>query len=122
MSKELKPKDFNRLSPHMPIDLKIPTAVLFKMNGCGWCKKMEPEWDEVGEKVGFMNICHFTTDASKENNIHWEKIENSLETRIEGFPSVMFYKPNGSAVLHTGFCSADEMIAKMINYCEDSHL
>jgi len=116
MSKELSPKDFSRMMPHIPKDLKIPAAILFKMNGCGWCNKMEVDWDEVGEKVCFMNVYHFCTDKTKENSQHWQKIENSLETQIEGFPSVMFYHPDGRCVLHVGYCQANDMIKKMIKF------
>jgi len=117
MSKELKPEDFSRMMHHKPKDIKIPCAVLFKMSSCGWCTKMEPEWDEVAEHVGFMDVCHFCTDKNSDNELHWTKIENSLETDIDGFPSVMFYSPDGKVILHTGYAESDEMINKMIDFC-----
>jgi thiol-disulfide isomerase/thioredoxin len=113
MSKELKPKDFSRVMPHKPQNIDIPTAVLFKSKHCGWCKKMEPEWDEVAEQVGFMNIYDFCIDN---HTTHWNKIENSLETKIEGFPAVMFYDPSERVVLHSGYCSSEDMIKKMIKF------
>jgi hypothetical protein len=119
MSKEISPKEFSRMMPHMPKDLKIPCAILYKMEGCGWCNKMEADWDEVGEKVGFMNVYHFGIDSNKDNVQHWTKIENSLETEIEGFPAVMFYKPDGRCILHTGYSTSDETIKKMIKFCEN---
>lgn len=120
MSKAISPNDFNRMMPHMPKNLHIPTAILFKMNGCGWCTKMEADWDEVGEKVGFMNVHHFMIDENKDNAQHWAKIENSLETEIDGFPAVMFYNSDGKAILHTGYCPSDEMIKKMIKFCSQN--
>lgn len=117
MSKEIKPKEFSRMMPHIPKDLKIPSAILYKMDGCGWCQKMEPEWDEVGEKVGFMNVYHFMVDQDGDNAQHWEKIENTLETEIEGFPAVMFYHPDGRCILHTGYSPSDKMIKEMIKFC-----
>lgn len=116
MSKEIKPKQFSRIMPHIPKDLKIPCAILFKMEGCGWCQKMEADWDEVAEKVGFMDVYHFSIDKTRDAADHWDKIENSLETQIEGFPSVMFYKDD-KVVLHTGYSNSDNMIKKMIKFC-----
>lgn len=119
MGRSISPKEFNRMMPHVPKDLKIPAAILFKMDGCGWCQKMEADWDEVEEKVGFMNVYQFEVDGNKDNAQHWTKIENSLETEIEGFPAVMFYSPDGKVVLHTGYSTSDEMIKKMIKFCEN---
>jgi len=109
----MRPEDFNRMVPHKPRDLSLPTAILYKMNGCGWCTKMEAEWDDVADQVLYANVCHFTTDKNNKHSQHWTKIENSLETEIEGFPAVMFYSPDGQVILHTGYSPVEEMIPKM---------
>ena len=117
---ELTPNDFNRAMPHKPKNMDLSTAILFKMNGCGWCDKMLPEWQDASEKLAFMNMYTFTVNKNSENATHWEKIKNSLETQIEGFPTIIFYKDDQALLYDQGYLSSKDIIAKMIEFEENN--
>jgi thioredoxin-related protein len=117
---ELTPNDFNRANPHVPKNMDLSTAILFKMNGCGWCDKMQIPWQEASEKLAFMNMYTFTVNKNSENATHWEKIKNSLETQIEGFPTIIFYKGDQALLYDQGYLSSKDIIKKMIEFEEEN--
>jgi hypothetical protein len=59
-------------------------VVFMYMNGCGWCTKFEPTWDE------------FTSVAAPKLGVETEKLERSEEgakeymKHVEGFPTILF--------------------------------
>jgi len=115
---ELVPNDFNRVMPHKPKTLDIPAAILFKMDGCMWCHKMQPEWEDAADQIAFMDMYTFTVDKNSENATHWDKIKNSLETEIDGFPTIMAYDADRT-ILFEGFMPSKDIIEKLIQFAEE---
>jgi thioredoxin-related protein len=116
---ELVIGNFSKTLPYVPIVVGC-CAILYKMNGCGWCERMKPVWEELDKTVGFLQLFTFTVDASTANMNHWKKIKRCLKnsSELEGFPLVMLYNKNGRVVLYPGYCETEEMRAKMIEFCE----
>lgn len=116
---ELTPAQFSKTLPHVPQN-GGECAVLFKMNGCGWCEKMVPEWEKLNGEIGFMQLFTFTVNDSTENENHWKKIVKSLKNsdQLQGFPIVMLYSKTGRVVVYPGYEDAKDMKAKMIQFVE----
>lgn len=115
---ELVIGNFSKTLPYVPVGAGN-CAVLYKMNGCGWCEKMKPNWETLDKMIGFMQLFTFTVDASTANINHWKKIKRCLKnsSELEGFPLVMFYNTDGEVVVHPGYCEIEEMKDKMIEFC-----
>ena len=71
-------------------NINDPTLYYFYMNGCGWCKKFNPVWDELTNCNHEINI--------KQGNM--EKINgpenNNLTTeyKVNGYPTIILVKNN----------------------------
>lgn len=111
---ELKTTDFSKSHPHIPKQTNC--AVLYKLSGCGWCQKMEPEWQKLNETIGFIKLYVFTVDLTTENQNHWEKIQKSIKNKIDGFPTVIFYKDDGHIIMYSGFQTKKQMENLMIDF------
>ena len=63
-----------------------PVCVLFHWDKCGHCKSMMPAWDQLGSKVGNVDIKKIEqADMKKEAPKH---------TDVKGYPTIK-YCPNG---------------------------
>ena len=71
-----------------------PSLVLFYMNGCGWCDKFKPIWEQFkrNHNENFKG-CQL---IDIENNSHNEQLIN--KHKIEGFPTLKFC-PYGKDIL-----------------------
>lgn len=93
---ELEIKDFEVLYPYK-LKNKKPSAIMYKATYCGHCKKMEPVWEKVRQKILFLNVHTFTVDLDPKKQEWVEKINNSLEVgKIDGYPTFMFIDKKGN--------------------------
>lgn len=96
---ELEVEDFDKLHCYKLKNCKKPTAIMFKANFCGHCKRTFPLWKRVKQRLLFMNVYTFTVDESPEKTEHFEKINDCLEKgHITGFPTFLFYKVGGEEI------------------------
>lgn len=96
---ELEVKDFDELYCYRLKKTKKPTAIMFKANFCGHCKRMAPVWKRVKKQLLFMNVYTFTIDDTPEKAEHFDKLNDSLEEgHIVGFPTFLFYKEGGEEI------------------------
>lgn len=93
---ELNVSDFSTLKPYMLKKSGKPTAIMFKASYCGHCKQMQGVWNEVRNKILFVNVHTFTSDSSPDKQAHIDRINNTLELgQINGYPTFIFYDSNG---------------------------
>lgn len=64
----------------------------YSMNGCGWCNKFKPAWNELQKK--FPNNC----DEINEN--HPERKSKMNLYGIRGFPHIQLIKSDGNVVVY----------------------
>jgi thiol-disulfide isomerase/thioredoxin len=63
-----------------------PVIVLYHLPGCGWCKKMMPEWDKFQKAhKGDSDVSIKKIDCSK-------KPEAAEKEGIKGFPTIIKFK------------------------------
>lgn len=70
--------------------------VLFYAPWCGHCKKMMPEWDSLGNKVGNVNVKKINSD---------EHNELVSKNNVQGFPTIIYFKNgmnNGDGEVYEG--------------------
>ena len=120
---ELSVKDFSNQIPFVVDQRKNPDnkdyAILFKMENCSWCHKMEPVWEKLNKTIGFMRFYIFTVDSSTENINHWYKIQKSLKNGkdMQGFPMVLMYgHQNKRVVSYPGYQPFEVMKQKVFEF------
>jgi hypothetical protein len=75
---------------------KTTKLYLFYMNGCGWCERFMPTWDDLYGKY------------SKVKGLEMRKIERGehmakdYEKHVDGYPTILLIKPDGAPIKFSG--------------------
>jgi len=86
MTKQLSPKHFDALDCKN-LKSKKCTFVLFYVDWCGYCKRMQGDWKKLGDTVAFMDIARYNCDTYPS---HFQHLKS--EGIIGSFPTIILYK------------------------------
>ncbi len=90
---------------------KQPSVVFFHMDGCGWCKKMLPVFEQVASNKDFAGIQFYNVDGrSAQAPVVVKELFNQ---QISGYPFFLFIDENGFIDKHAGFAEQDKFENKI---------
>jgi hypothetical protein len=78
------------------------------MNGCGWCEKFRPQWDEFTKKYA-AELSSLGVEAAAYERSEAESRE--FTPQVSGYPTVLFVSPSGSVTKFEGERTEDALIA-----------
>jgi len=85
---------------------------LFYMNGCGWCDRFKPTWEELKQKTDYeFYECESDNLSTSEEA---KEIQSKLNTQIKSYPSI-FIKINDNYYNYDGERTVND-IKKFIQY------
>ena len=71
------------------------------MNGCGWCNKFKPAWNELQQK--------FPNNCNEINENHPERNSKMNLYGIRGFPHIQLIKSDGNVVVYKSEAATPEI-------------
>lgn len=94
-----------------------PSVLFFHMNGCGWCRKMDPIYDEVAANPEFKHIKFYKIEGSASQAP--SLVDKAFGQRITGYPTLIFTNKDGYVDKQVGFSQKDDFQAKIKKYLQD---
>jgi len=76
--------------------------IFFKMETCGHCIKMQPEWDTLNTEMHVAGVEYITYEASADQG-------KMNEYGVESFPTLKFHKKDGKIIDYDGERTASAM-------------
>ena len=73
----------------------------YSMNGCGWCNKFKPAWNELQQK--------FPNNCNEINENHPERNSKMNLYGIRGFPHIQLIKSDGNVVVYKSEAATPEI-------------
>jgi len=102
-------------SPEMLQDIltykKEPAILFFHMNGCGWCKKMEPVYEQVAQQPAFASIQFYSVNGIDCNAP--VVVKELTDQQITGYPFLIFMNENGYLDKQSGFAKQEDFEQKI---------
>ena len=80
----------SRLDVPIPDGIKVPCVIFYTTDGCGWCRKFEPIWNEVKQDDSFKGITFY------ENSYQFDSL-------IHSYPSFIFIDRNKQVIKRVGY-------------------
>ncbi len=80
---------------------KEQAILFFHMDGCGWCKKMEPVYQEIAQNPTFANIQFYSVNG-KDCNAQ-VIVKELIDQQINGYPTLIFMNESGYLGQQVGF-------------------
>lgn len=90
---------------------KKPSVVFFYMNGCGWCKKMEPVFAQVSQNPKFKNL-EFIMVNGRDAQAPMV-VKQMLEQQIQGYPFIIFMNEGKFIDKQVGFAQQEQFEQKL---------
>ena len=94
----------------VPKNLKTPCVIYFSSEGCGWCRKFDPNWETVKKDTTFQSITFY-----KDSELPNERDLVSLY-EISGVPAVVFISSDGVAEKSVGYETESQFRSKMEDF------
>eukprot|EP01059_Diplonema_ambulator_P024660 TRINITY_DN408_c1_g1_i1.p1 TRINITY_DN408_c1_g1~~TRINITY_DN408_c1_g1_i1.p1 ORF type:complete len:265 (+),score=50.97 TRINITY_DN408_c1_g1_i1:253-1047(+) len=89
-------------------DSNVPWVVEFYAPWCGWCKKLAPVWEELGEACSEMDgVMVGKFDVTQPGAGHISEKYN-----VKGLPTIVLIKPEGSFVTY----NADRSLQPLLSF------
>ena len=84
------------------------TLVYLYMNGCGWCERFKPHWAEIengrAAELASMGVATAKFERS-------EAGAKAYASAVQGYPTILLVRPDGSTVKFEGERTPDEVVA-----------
>ena len=91
---------------------KKELAILFfHMNGCGWCKKMDPVYQEVAKNPDFASIQFYSVNG-KDCNAQ-VIVKEITDQQMNGYPTLIFMNEDGYLDKQVGFAQQQDFEQKI---------
>ena len=113
--KEVKLKEELRELLENPQEKSI---IFLHMNGCGWCKKMEPVFNEVALNSEFSSTKFYSVDGRELQAA--PMIKELCHQHINGYPSLLFINEKGYVGKQVGFAKQEDLEEKINSVFSDS--
>ncbi len=78
-----------------------PAVIFFHMDGCGWCKKMAPVFEQTADRKEFSQIQFYTADGRATQAV--DLVKEFYNESIQGYPFLLFIDENGVVGKQSGF-------------------
>ncbi len=96
---------------------KEPAIIFFHMNGCGFCKKMEPIYHEIVKNPRFNAIKFYSVNG---RDLQAPPIVQELvDQKINGYPFFLFMNQAGYMDKHAGYKPQQDFEAKIASVFGD---
>jgi len=96
---------------HDVMNKKEPAVIFFHMTNCGWCKKMDPVYDEVAKNSKFASIQFYKANG-KDCNAQ-VIVKELCDQQIQGFPTLIFMNEGGYLDKQVGFADQEKFEQKI---------
>jgi len=94
-------------------DHKNPLIIFFHMDGCGFCKKMDPVFNEIVKNPQFSEIKFYSVNG---RDLQAPGIVQELvDQKINGYPFFLFMNKNGYLDKHAGYKPQEDFEDKIAN-------
>jgi thiol-disulfide isomerase/thioredoxin len=78
-----------------------PAVLFFHMDGCGWCKKMAPVFEQTADSKEFAKIQFYSMDGRATQAV--SLVQEFYHESINGYPFLLFIDENGVVGKQSGF-------------------
>jgi thiol-disulfide isomerase/thioredoxin len=99
---------------------KGPSTVFLSMNGCGFCKSMQPEFEKLANDPQFKHITFYQGDGPTLQAD--EHASNILSQEINGYPTLYFFNEGELVDTQVGAAPAQVIIQKLNNLSDQPGL
>jgi thiol-disulfide isomerase/thioredoxin len=90
---------------------KQPSVIFFHMDGCGWCKKMAPVFEQVAQNQEFAGLQFYNVDGrSAQAPI---VVKDLFNQQISGYPFFLFVDEKGFIDKQSGFIDQEKFKNKI---------
>jgi len=90
---------------------KQPAVFFLHMNGCGWCKKMDPVFKAVAENPLFNTIQFYDVNGPELGAA--AMVKNLFGQSVNGYPFILFLNQDGYLEKQAGFMHQADFIKKL---------
>lgn len=119
LAEQIKVADQNYKSIDQPEELssllalnRKPAVLFFHRDGCGWCTKMVPVFEQVGHDNQFNQINFYSINSSVAQGAPWAL--KNFNQSISGYPFFIFIDEHNRMINnHAGFMQADKFAATL---------
>lgn len=88
-----------------------PSVLFFHMNNCGWCKKMDPIYEEVLKNTKFAGINFYKIEGDRSGAPML--IKQMFNQQITGYPTLIFIKDGKYVDKQVGFSQLEQFEQKI---------
>ena len=88
-----------------------PCVIFLHMEGCGWCKKMDPVYHEISNKPEFSPVQFYSVDGRKSQAV--PLVKEFCDQQINGYPSLLFINETGYLDKQIGFSDQEDLENKI---------
>ena len=94
-----------------------PSVLFFHMNGCGWCKKMDPVFDEVSNNPAYSKIKFYRIEGRSSQAA--ELVQKAFDQKINGFPTLLFVNDGKFIDKQVGFAKKEDFESNIKKYLQN---
>jgi len=97
------------------------SVIFFYMDGCGWCKKMEPVFAEVAENPEFASVGFYHLNGRHTNAA--SLVSDLFDEKINGYPFILFVDKGKFVQKQVGFAQQEDLEDKIYDFLKkENHL
>jgi len=89
------------------LDTKTPTIINYNTDWCGYSRRLQPVWTEFTNKMKEVNPNIKVVDMKCDVD---ENKETCEKADIEGFPTIIYYKEDGTKKVFTGERTVESLL------------
>ena len=113
---QLKADDFDEIESWKLLKHKC-SFVMFYIDGCGWCDKTKPVWNDLARKITFYDIAVYNCRSYPE---HYQRLTKDVPELVKGYPTLVVYSGGEPIHVYEGERTLENLVNVCMKACKDT--